>query len=211
MCFSPQASFIASGGLGVIGVIALRITQKSKRLIALIPLFFAIQQASEGVQWLYVGTGETSLIAAYFFLFFGFLLWPVYVPIAIYVADRSRRHILQWFVLLGACTSVIYLTGLVLNPLHIEVIKHSIHYNVEIPFADLAAGLYLVSVLGALFTSHSTILRWDGVIVLAAAAAAQAFYAATFASVWCFFSAIVSSLILWYVWRRHRKTKHSSD
>ena len=73
MCFSAEASFIASGGLAVAGGASLKVAKKEQRLIALIPLLFAIQQAIEGMQWLYLYRGTSSLKLAYAFLFFGFV------------------------------------------------------------------------------------------------------------------------------------------
>lgn len=76
MCFSAEASFIASGGLAVIGGVSLVMAKKEDKLLAVIPLLFSVQQAFEGVQWLYLDSGSSSLLAGYGFLL---LLFGLYI------------------------------------------------------------------------------------------------------------------------------------
>ena len=53
MCFSASASFLAASLLLVTGIYALKKVKSKKQIpLALIPLFFAFQQAAEGVIWL---------------------------------------------------------------------------------------------------------------------------------------------------------------
>ena len=94
MCFSAGASFVASGGLAIVGVASLKVAKKEERIIALIPLAFALQQAIEGVQWLSLQSGCPSLPLGYGFLFFAFIFWPVYVPLTVYLLDKKKRKIL---------------------------------------------------------------------------------------------------------------------
>ncbi len=205
MCFSPEASFIASGGLAAVGVGSLKFASKKQKLTALISLLFAVQQGLEGVQWLFINRGEQSLLAGYGFVFFAYLLWPVYVPVAMYYLDRGSRKILRWFIAMGAVSSLLSLIGLIMHPLNIHVVGQSIDYGVIVPVHFVGGILYSLAVFGALLMSHKPLLRLLDSIVLLAAVIAQLFYSATFASVWCFFAAITSSLILWYIYRSHKR------
>ena len=53
MCFSPEASFTGGVIIFSIGVAAVKSVHKPNQLIfAIIPLFFGIQQITEGFLWL---------------------------------------------------------------------------------------------------------------------------------------------------------------
>ena len=89
MCFSASASFAASGGLAVLGGASLAIAKKENKLLALVPLMFAVQQGFEGIQWLYLQANTTSMIVGYGFVFFAFLVWPIYVPTFVFIDDKG--------------------------------------------------------------------------------------------------------------------------
>lgn len=199
MCFSATASFVAGGSLIVAGGASLKIAKKSDRLLAFIPLFFGIQQSIEGFQWLALNRGDASYLLAYAFLFFGFLLWPVYVPLALFMADKSRRKILRWFIGLGGVVALLYFIGLIVNPLTVSILNKSVCYKIAIPTGYIASGLYFISVFGALMVSSKKYFRWMGVVILITAVVAEVFFLLTFASVWCFFAAIVSALVYFYI------------
>lgn len=52
MCFSAGASFATAGILALLGSIALHRASNAYRFLAMIPVFFAIQQCAEGITWL---------------------------------------------------------------------------------------------------------------------------------------------------------------
>lgn len=205
MCFSPEASFIASGGLIAAGAASLKIATPKEKAIALIPLFFGIQQFFEGIQWLHLNRSSSSLSAAYAFLFFAFILWPVYIPAVLFKIESERRRILRWFVAGGMLVSGLYLAGFLMHPLVPKVVNKCIQYEFTVPFATVAAALYLIVVFGSLFASSKPFFRFVGVTIVVLAAITDAFYYFAFASVWCFFAAATSSLFFWYLWK-HRKT-----
>src|SRR4051812_33140095 len=98
MCFSAGVSFVASGTLGAISVASFKVAKKEEKIIAVMPLAFAVQQALEGINWYMFDHGSFSIWASYGFLFFAFIFWPVFIPIAIYILDRKKRHELKYFV-----------------------------------------------------------------------------------------------------------------
>ncbi len=199
MCFSASVSFAASGGLAVIGVASFRLANRKQKLIAAIPFFFAIQQAFEGFQWITVSSGQVSIMAAYGFMFFALLLWPLYIPVTVFVLDKKRRKVLQWIVGIGVALTLYYFILLLLEPIGVHVFDRSIHYQINTPFGIAVGILYFVAVCGALLLSSKWAFRWGGIAVFVSAILTAVFSFATFASVWCFFAALLSSLIYFYL------------
>jgi heme/copper-type cytochrome/quinol oxidase subunit 4 len=101
MCFSAPASFIASGGLTLLGGASLVVAKKEDKILALIPLLFGAQQFFEGIQWLYLNTGSSSTLATYIFLVFAYIIWPIYVPACVLILDKEKRKIMRSFLFLG--------------------------------------------------------------------------------------------------------------
>ena len=209
MCFSESASFIASGGLAAAGVASMRIApQPHQKLIAAIPFLFAIQQFTEGWQWNALNAGSSSMIAGYLFLFFAFLFWPLYIPITVWILDKKRRKMAAFFIV--ASVVLVSLLGYVLatEPLTVHACGHSIAYTISMSFNSLVILLYFLVVAGVLMFSSRPELRWFGVLVTFAAAITAFFYFSTLTSVSCFFCAILSSLIYFYL--RQQRGKRSA-
>ncbi|MFT5723307.1 MAG: hypothetical protein ACI9JN_000416 [Bacteroidia bacterium] len=86
MCFSPEASFTAAVVITTVGVISLKkATDYPTRILACIPLFFGIQQLSEGFVWLsllYERFAYLEGISSSGFIVFAWIVWPTWVPYA---------------------------------------------------------------------------------------------------------------------------------
>lgn len=206
MCFSAPASFVASGGLTVLGAATFAAARRKDKVLVAIPILFGVQQFFEGVQWLYLERGSSSLWAGYGFLFFALLVWPVYVPAFVHLLDKPRRPLLRWFVIAGAAVSLYFLGLLAFSDLRVrergDCISYAFHYPdkwVVLP--------YLLVVLGALFVSSRAIFRWFGAAILAMAVVSWRLYANNFISVWCFFAAAVSSMFFLFV--QHRRSRRT--
>jgi 4-hydroxybenzoate polyprenyltransferase len=132
MCFSATASFVAGGTLSAAGALALSDAKDAKKLpLASIPLFFGIQQTIEGVVWVIFGSAVISTLAAYTFLFFAYVFWPVFVPIATLLVETHplRRKILQAFSALGVAIGLYLLYFLILEPSKAHIVNQSITYD----------------------------------------------------------------------------------
>ena len=199
MCFSAPASFVAAGGLTALGGASIVIAKKENKILALIPILFAFQQAFEGVQWIYLKLGSTSLFAGYAYVFFAFIVWPVYVPLFVFIVDKKKRRILKWFLFLGIATALYFAILFLTQSLAIHQIKSCIAYSFTFPFRNIANGGYLIAVFGPLFISSRENFKFFGVAIAALAIIAWIFFTTTFVSVWCFFAAIVSSLFFVYL------------
>lgn len=200
MCFSASASFIAGGGLIALGGATLVVAKKEERVLATIPFLFGIQQIIEGIQWLYIDAGSLSLVAGFFFLFFAFIVWPIWVPATIYILDKKRRSILKWFAILGIVVACYFLTMFLIQSLEIQKVRSCIQYNFTSPFGYVENILYLVAIFAPLLVSSRRVFFYFGFVVIILALISWLFYAYAFTSVWCFFSAVISSLFFVYVW-----------
>jgi hypothetical protein len=96
MCYSASASFITSAVLFPTGIYTIYQALKYRPIylyIALIPIFFAIQQATEGLIWL---TLESPLLNIHFleklYLFFAFFFWPAYISLATYKIETQQKN-----------------------------------------------------------------------------------------------------------------------
>lgn len=199
MCFSATASFIASGGLAVLGSASLIKAKGKDKVIAAIPFLFAIQQAFEGVQWLHLESGRVLHWAGYGFLVFSFVVWPLYIPISLYFLDKKKRRLLSFFVITGAIVALYFILQIPTQPLYIEKLSRCITYSFYFPFGSWVSFLYMIAVFGPLLMSSFVIFRWVGIITVFLAIVAWVFFTASFISVWCFFAAAVSSLFFVYL------------
>ena len=208
MCFSASASFIASGGLIVLGGASLKVANRKEKIIAAIPFIFGIQQGFEGFQWLYLDANNYSLFAGYVFLFFAFIVWPIYVPTAVFVLDKKRRKTLKLLMFLGVFVASYFLYYLVTLPVTIRELNACVDYTLNSPFRNFVNILYLLVVFVPLLISSHRIFRFFGIMVLISASVTWLFFVTNFVSVWCFFAAIVSSMFFVYLKSKKKKATH---
>jgi len=207
MCFSASASFIASGALVALGGVSLASAQKKDRLLALIPIFFGIQQFAEGMQWLSVNSGSSSPLFGYLFLFFALILWPVYVPLVVFLLDKKERKILGWLTFVGAVVAVYFLAILMNNPLGIDKFNSCIRYSFDLPFVSFVAMAYMVVIVGSMCVSSLRFFRYFGILVGILGLVSWLFFEFAFISVWCFFAAVVSLIFFFYIKYRKKVDK----
>ncbi len=207
MCFSASASFVASGSLALLGGSSLLIAKKEDKFLAVIPLMFAAQQALEGAQWLYLNSGTSSLPIGYGYLFFAFILWPVYVPTFVYLLDKKKRNILKYFMFLGSITALYFAVILFTQPLHISELKSCISYDFNKPFNSFISLAYITSIFAPLFISSHKELKYFGIVTAISFIITWLFFSITFSSVWCFFAAIISSMFFVYISKKNKRQK----
>jgi len=202
MCYSATASFVAGGALTVIGVITLRRAMSRAELpFAAIPLLFGIQQLIEGVIWLSFRYEVTELnhLATYLYTCFSHVLWPVYVPVAIGLLEQDplRRKIIRYIGGIGAATALLLAVLIATQPLTTVVGKHIV-YTVEHHYEWPMMLLYIIATCMAPCCSSYPLIRLLGALTLLMFVATYWFYTAALFSVWCFFAAILSTIIYLY-------------
>ena len=208
MCFSATASFAASVTLIPAGAYALTKAKPKDRLIAMVPILFGIQQGIEGWQWLAVQSGHPNMLLGYGFLFFAFLFWPWFIPVAIGRAERAtkRAPAMRILITVGLMTSLGLLFILFNTPLEILLYQRCIQYSVPIsliPLIVLGSG-YLVATCGAAVISSYRWVRPMGYIGSIAVIFSFILFWAVFTSVWCFFAAVLSIFCLLHVLEESR-------
>lgn len=199
MCFSAPVSFVASGILTTTGIATLKKIKSKKEIpVAIVPIFFAIQQFSEGILWLSNEGSLTNKIAAYFFMIFAYVIWPAYGPLAILLIENNKtRKKIIFILLIFGIFIALYLLFFVLikNPLTTTIINNSIAYIQKIPYQKIVALIYLIAVCGSCFISSHRWIKFFGTAILTSFIIAAKFYEPTFGSIWCFFAAALSVFI----------------
>lgn len=208
MCFSATGSFVLSGVLASVGAVA--VTQNFSRhhqMFAAIPFLFAAQQASEGVVWLTVkGGADSSLlrVAVIAFLGFALVVWPVWVPVSLRRIERNagRRRALTILSWVGAGVSVSAAFLLALWQPVAAIAGHSIRYSYGYGGkAGVARELFLLiayvtPTIIPFFVSTTTMAKAIGITLVVSLTAALLIERDALTSVWCFFAAILSGVIL---------------
>lgn len=204
MCFSATASFTAGAVLSVVGVATIKKAKTKRQLpFAVIPLLFGVQQIIEGLVWLSFGAGTPFLaqIATYSFVFFAYILWPVFVPFSILLLERNayRRKVLIVLQSIGIGVAGYFLYFMTQNPIASRIVCDSVAYTNPHGYgAIFVTGMYvLVTCLSCLVSSHRRI-NILGVLLVISLGVAYHAYTATYTSVWCFFAGILSICIYWY-------------
>lgn len=201
MCFSAEASFAGAAVLTVIGT-GLMMMRKHPALkyLAIIPFLFALQQACEGALWLLLPSSPDSNFTYFFqyaFLFFAFIVWPIWIPFALFAAEtvRWRKIALVFPVLAGIAFVIFCLSYVEGNEMFPQIIGHSISYNMQHPFELnewLVKGAYCLITLIPCFLSSLKWIKGYGCLIIISWIAAAIFFQTTFTSTWCFFAAILS-------------------
>jgi hypothetical protein len=209
MCFSATASFTAGAFLLGTGVMTTCLAKTpGERVYAAIPLLFAIQQLTEGLVWLSFAWGVPWVTAwsTQVYSFFSHVLWPVYVPVAALLVETevSRRRVLLLVCAAGLGVGAWLLYSMFAFPIKAVPVGGHIEYASPHFFAALSIGLYLLATTVSLIVSSHPWLRLFGALALVSWMLAYAFYARWFISVWCFFAAVLSVLIVMHFLERRR-------
>lgn len=221
MCFSATASFGASAVLGAIGIASIaKAKNKPQKVFGSIPLIFAVQQFTEGMLWL--SLKDPGLLAwqpflTYTFLVFAMAIWPFWIPFSIWLLEKDpkRKKMIRWLVYTGAFVAAGVLVILSLYPVKAitpvclscprtasAAVTSHLHYSFTIPqlvknLITAFSVLYISATIITPFLSGIKKMKWLGVVFLASYLFAEIFYNGFVISVWCFFAALLSFVVLW--------------
>lgn len=206
MCFSAEASFSAAILLTTIGAASVYIAKPKHFLLSLIPLLFALQQMSEGFLWLKLGGVIPPLlgdISQFIYMFFAFLFWPVWGPMAFWAAEEVpwRRGFIAIFLGCGILLMIWNIWQSFYLESTVSLIGGHLHYILNAPSQKIP---YLIFVLAPPFLSSLRGMWFFGLLVAASYFLAQIYHPETFASVWCFFAAVISSALFVLLWINNR-------
>lgn len=204
MCFSAEASFTVAAVVGSVGCyLVYKFWNDKRRFLAMIPLFFAIQQFCEGVVWVALNTNHYpdffSSLAQYTYMFFAYLFWPIWMPFAFMWAEREplRRAYIALFVFLG---SLIFIFDgyqlLVYGAENVKIMGRNITYGESPLLRQLG---YLFVTVSAYFISSIPKMWIIGTGLILAFIVSELIFPHAFASVWCFTAAIVTAGLFFFL------------
>ena len=220
MCFSATASFGAGAMLGVTGIIAVaKAKTNPQRLFATIPLIFAVQQFTEGLLWLTlknVDMASWQPLLTYIYLVYAMAVWPLWVPLTIRLLEKDARskRIMNVLVGIGAIVAICVVLVLSLYPVQpmtpicfscplssTTSLNQHIHYRFTFPpipkgLIGAFTVLYILATIITPFISSIKKMKWLGFVFLASYLFAVILYNGFVISVWCFFAALLSFVVL---------------
>jgi hypothetical protein len=201
MSFSAMASFSAAAALLVIGSMTCRSARTASEYpFAAVPLLFAIQQSIEGVLWLSFSNEQPGLTAAmtYAFVLFSHVLWPVLMPLAVMLIEPPgpRRRALLAFVVAGVAVCAGLSVDIAQHGVVSRPSGHHIEYVMPYDLAKLGMSLYLLSTSMSLLVSSHRAVKAFGLLALLSFAITAFAYEIWLVSVWCYFAALLSIVVL---------------
>jgi len=209
MCFSATSSFIASAAIGSIGIATLRHVREPRALLfAAVPMLFAVHQFSEGFVWLGL-EGRIGKIGfdhiSFLFMLYAQGILPLLMPAAVVLMEPPGRRRLAILALtgIGAVVFVWDISGLIFLPSQCFVEQNSIAYRNPMTGNMWISYLYILATCGSLLLSTHRVVRWYGALNVIALTIAEIIKEYAFASVWCFYAALMSIMIYWQFNRRN--------
>lgn len=207
MCFSAAASFAGGAIISSIGIPTIRRnTEPGQRLFAAIPMIFGIQQICEGFVWIALQSPGHDLVLKFstaIFLITAVVVWPTVIPLSMLLMERDprRRRLHILFLIVGIVLSAGHAVGLMVYTVTVQISGYHILYSMDSPFllARLAVIGYILATIPPLFLSSKKRVNLFGLVIVFAYAVTQYFYREYMLSVWCFFAALASLIILWAI------------
>ncbi|MGM0579544.1 MAG: DUF6629 family protein [Bacteroidota bacterium] len=207
MCFSAEASFGVGAVLTITGIASIKKTNSPKQvLFASIPLLFAIQQISEGFLWLSLEQTDWAFVestSTYVFLIFAQVFWPIWVPLSILLIERDeqRRKILYFLLIIGLAIGSYLAYCIAVYDVSATIVNHHISYSLDFPFqlSLLAGVIYFMPTVFSPFISSVKQMIYLGLSILISYLVTTVFFHEFIISIWCFFAAVLSGIVLWIV------------
>jgi hypothetical protein len=207
MCFSASASFISAACIASLGVVAQKkAIRKVERPFAWIPFLFALQQVFEGSIWYsfnhpQYASYQSALTVA--FLFFAWVVWPILVPWASYKVEpnEKRKRFFKLVFFLGGIVGVVSIIQLIFNNPEAYITQGRIAYRfTSMHFLGngkwVLQGIYVLVTLVPLLLSSVRGVVILGITNIVALIVSFLYFKEALPSVWCFFAALLSILIV---------------
>jgi hypothetical protein len=202
MCFSAGASFAVGAGLIGPAYYSIKKTNSPGMLaFASTPLLFSFHQISEGFLWLSLTNPEFVdwyKPTLYFYSFISQPIWPIWVPLTTYLmeTDHDRKKILKYFLWLGILTSLYMFYCLLTYDIAAMAENHHIRYIRDFPYLNITRPLNFIAIAVTPFLSTLKYTKLVAAAMFLSLAVTYIFFNAYLISVWCFFAAILSLLII---------------
>ncbi len=215
MCFSPEASFSAAAIITTVGVVSLsKASSLPYKLLGCIPLFFGIQQLAEGFVWLsllYERFAFIKDVSASAFIVFAWIVWPIWVPMSMWQieADVKRKKLIKSFFFVGVFVSLALAYTLVFRNVEAGILDCSIIYNFDVSenIHSTFGVLYLLVTVVPTLLSKVPKTWLLGVMNILAYVGTKLFISDRILSIWCFFAALTSVIVLWIILDEKKRSR----
>ena len=204
-------NFTLSGAIGFIGILTLRQSSTSNEvLFAALPLLFALHQFTEGFVWLGVGgyiEARALELASGIFIYYAQGLLPFIVPLSIYLIekDSKRKKLLAILSTLGLFLAIYTMYGFYQSPSSVEVVNNTLYYSHPWTENIYDASIYILTTCGSLMLSTSISVQIFGLLNFIGLVIIFLLRPYGFTSLWCFYAAVISTLLYFYFSERRIK------
>jgi len=204
-------NFVLSGAIGLIGIFTLtKVSQPKEVLFALLPLFFAIHQFTEGFVWLGVGghiPAYSTAFAAGIYIYYAHALLPFLIPLSIALIENSykKKKILIILTILGLLLTVYSTYYIATTPSKVHIVNNTLYYYNPWTTNIYYATIYIITTCGALILSSSLAIELFGILNLIGLSLIFWWRPYGFTSLWCLYAAVISGLLYFYFVERRTK------
>lgn len=217
MCFSAEVSFGAAVVISTVSVVTLKkATTRPEKIFALIPVFFALQQWIEGVLWIIIPDPDLVILRRvlnYSFLSVAWVIWPILITLSTFLMEKkgTRKQLLAWCLGTGISVALFLIYIMIFKPIDSRIANRHIDYHIELHrvIPMIIAIFYLIPTVVSLFISSVKHMWLLGAINLTSYLFTKIYFTEQVISVWCFFGAI-SSLVILYIIHELRKSAKES-
>jgi hypothetical protein len=210
MCFSTTASFASFAILTTVGAVGIKYVKKpSQKYFAAIPFLFATQQLIEGFVWIGIlNNAAWKTIPIHLFIFFAQVVWAIWVPLSILKMETkpNRIRVIKSCLWVGVILAIyisycllFYTTTAFITPFHVN---YKLYYPHQ--YYPVLGLLYLLPIIVPPISSSVAEIRLIGILLLLSFIITKLFFHDEVISVWCFFAALISSIVYW-VLKNHAK------
>ena len=144
---------------------------------------------------------------------FSHVLWPIYVPLSALLLEpvRWRRKALAIFLAAGAAAGLFLLVSMFRFPIESRTVGGHIEYASPHFFIGAVMAGYLAGTcISALFSSHKAVNLF-GIAALLSFITSYVIYTRWLVSVWCFFAAVLSAIVLLHFIGRRSSSRESAN
>ncbi len=204
MCLAPQVDVIAGTAMAVVAVDAFRHCRSIRTApIAALPAIFAFHTLTSAFVWWGLQgavSPDVGSTATQIFLTIAFVLWPVYIPLAVLLVEPKgwRRPALLGLAALGVYSSLTFLVPLLAGKGTAVACPYYIDFDIA-GVSMTSSMLYLVATCGALLLASDRHLRLWGWANVAAVGVLILMAGSGLPSLWCFWAACTSVFVAWYL------------
>lgn len=183
----------------------------------------------EGAIWIHLHSHETGIhldLLRAIYLLTALTLWPVLAPFSVWLVEppSSYRRAILGLCLLGAVLSLFYITILLNTSSGLASDSGHLAYRILSP-ADTGLGwntpslaqafrwsllAYAGVTVGPFLLSQDRVLRWFGLVIGIGLGISLVMHRSELISVWCFFAALASILLVG-VFARHSRICHAGS